>query len=87
MRASRYGSVLIRLIFGICFFVVQIALITGIVTTFRDSKLLVLICLRNFGKLIHIADTEQVRNYVIKHYGPLDFNLSDGQAEQSIVVD
>lgn len=43
--------------------------------------------LRNYGKIIHMKVTEEVRNYVIKHYGPLDFDLSDGKSEQSIVVD
>lgn len=30
---------------------------------------------------------EEVRQYVIRHYGPLDFNLSDGQPEESILMD
>lgn len=43
--------------------------------------------LRNNFKLIHLPDTEQVRAFVRKHYGPLDFDLSDGRDEGSIVVD
>lgn len=43
--------------------------------------------LRNTTKLIRLPRTSEVRQYVIAHYGPLDFDLSDGQPEQSIVVD
>lgn len=43
--------------------------------------------LRNQFKLIHLPATAEARDYVVRHYGPLDFDLSDGQPEQSIVVD
>ena len=43
--------------------------------------------LRNFGKLIYIPYTPQTRNFVIAHYGPLDFNLADGAFEGSVVTD
>lgn len=43
--------------------------------------------LRNSRRLIHIPCTAEFKTYVIRHYGPLDFDLSDGRLEQSIVVD
>ena len=43
--------------------------------------------LRNFGKLIFFEKTEEARNFIIRHYGPLDFDLSDGCSEQSVVAD
>ena len=43
--------------------------------------------LRNIGKTIPICYSEEAKNYIIDHYGPLDFNLSDGREEKSIVVD
>ena len=43
--------------------------------------------LRNFGKLIYIPYTPQTRNFVIAHYGPLDFNLADGAFEGSVFTD
>lgn len=42
--------------------------------------------LRNTCRLIELANTEAVRSYVVAHYGPLDFDLSDGKPEQIIVV-
>lgn len=42
---------------------------------------------RNLGKLIEIANTENNRRWIIRHYGPLDFDLSDGREEKSIVID
>ena len=42
---------------------------------------------RNFFKIIHIPCNSATKQYVIAHYGPLDFDLSDGRPEQSIVVD
>lgn len=50
---------------------------------FRDKTFV----LRNPGRLIHVPLTEENLNFVISHYGPLDFDLSDGQAEGSIVTD
>ena len=43
--------------------------------------------MRNFGKLIHIRATKDVCDFVINHYGPLDFDLTDGQGENSAVMD
>lgn len=43
--------------------------------------------IRNFGKLIHIPNTPAIRQYIVAHYGPLDFNLWDNPKEQSIVMD
>ena len=43
--------------------------------------------LRNPFKVIHIPCKEEIKQYIIKHYGPLDFDLSDGRSEQSVVVD
>lgn len=40
---------------------------------------------RNFGRIIYIEVTDGIRRFVVKHYGPLDFDLSDGRAEGSIV--
>ena len=42
---------------------------------------------RNAGNLIHIPYSEAVREYVCKHYGPLDFDLYNGQPEQSTVIE
>ena len=49
---------------------------------YRDRTFL----LRNFGKLIHISTSKCVRDFVIQHYGPLDFDLTNGQGENSIVT-
>ena len=43
--------------------------------------------IRNVGKLIMIPAKMEIRNYVVSHYGPLDFDLSYGKAEQSTVDD
>lgn len=43
--------------------------------------------LRNIGKLIPIALTEENISFIRRYYGPLDFNLSNGRDEASIVVD
>ena len=43
--------------------------------------------MRNSGKLIHINTSKDVRDFVIRHYGPLDFDLTDGQGENSAVMD
>ena len=43
--------------------------------------------LRNMGKLIHIRNSKDVRDFVIQHHGPLDFDLTNGQGENSIVTD
>ena len=43
--------------------------------------------LRNFGKLIYIPAKTDIIHYVRSCYGPLDFDLTDGKLEQSIVVD
>jgi hypothetical protein len=45
------------------------------------------ILLRNIGKTIPIPYSEDAKNYIIRYYGPLDFDLSDGREEKSIVVD
>lgn len=41
--------------------------------------------LRNFRKLIHLPASEEVQEFVVKHYGPLDFNLWDNPKEECIV--
>ena len=42
---------------------------------------------RNYFSLIKLPSyTEEIRSYVCRHYGPLDFDLSDGKSEQSIVA-
>lgn len=41
--------------------------------------------LRNCFRLIHLGDSPALREYVIRYYGPLDFDLSDGRSEQSVV--
>lgn len=43
--------------------------------------------LRNYFRLICLGDSPAIRDYVIRRYGPLDFDLSDGRPERSIVVD
>jgi hypothetical protein len=43
--------------------------------------------LRNFGKLIYIPARPYITNFVRSCYGPLDFDLTDGRVEQSIVDD
>lgn len=50
---------------------------------YRDKTFL----LRNPRKLLCLPPTDFNRNYVLKHYGPLDFNLTDGAQEKSIVMD
>lgn len=42
---------------------------------------------RNKMHLFFIPNTPEVHRLVNKHYGPLDFDLSDGKPEQSIVAD
>lgn len=42
---------------------------------------------RNIGKLVQLPNTPEIRDYVIRHYGPLDFDLTDGQSEQSVEID
>lgn len=46
-----------------------------------------LFVLRNRFRLIHLGDSPALREYVIRHYGPLDFDLSDGRPEQSVVLE
>lgn len=47
-----------------------------------------LFVLRNYFVLIKLPlYTEEIRSYVCCHYGPLDFDLSDGKSEQSIVIE
>lgn len=46
-----------------------------------------LFVLRNRFRLIHLGDSTAIREFVIRHYGPLDFDLSDGRPEQSVVID
>lgn len=47
-----------------------------------------LFLLRNPFTVIKVAYyNKEIHEFVVKHYGPLDFDLSDGQSEQSIVVD
>ena len=50
---------------------------------YKDKTFLI----RNIGKTIHISYSEEAKAYIISHYGPLDFNLSYGREEKSIVVD
>ena len=42
---------------------------------------------RNIGKTIPIPYSEDTKNYIIHYYGPLDFDLSDGKEEKSVVVE
>ena len=47
-----------------------------------------LFLLRNPFTVIKVAYyNEDIHKFVVKHYGPLDFDLSDGRDEQSVVVD
>ena len=55
----------------------------GSVRKYRDKTFV----LRNAFSLIHLPDTKETRDFVVRYYGPLDFDMSDGQAEQSAVVD
>ena len=43
--------------------------------------------LRNIGRKIRVSYSEDAKNYIIRHYGPLDFDLSDGREEKSTVID
>lgn len=43
--------------------------------------------LRNLFRLIYISYTPEARDFIVRHYGPLDFDLSDGRPEQSIIAD
>ena len=44
--------------------------------------------LRNPFTVIKVAYyNKDIHEFVVKHYGPLDFDLSDGRDEQSVVVD
>lgn len=54
----------------------------GSLRRYRDKTF----ALRNTCRLLHLPCTEAVRSYVLAHYGPLDFDLSDGKPEQIIVV-
>ena len=38
--------------------------------------------LRNFGKLIHLPASDEIREFVIRHYGPLDFDLWNNPKEE-----
>ena len=42
---------------------------------------------RNIGRLIEIPYTEEAQRYVVRHYGPLDFNKLDGRDETGSVVE
>ena len=50
---------------------------------YRDGGFLA----RNLFKIIHIPYSEAARAYIVAHYGPLDFDLSDGRPEQSQLVE
>ena len=43
--------------------------------------------LKNFGKLIYIPAKPDSINFVRSCYGPLDFDLTDGRAEESVEVE
>ena len=44
--------------------------------------------LRNMFTLVRLPFyTEEAREYICRHYGPLDFNLADGQTEESNVLE
>ena len=46
-----------------------------------------LFVLRNYFTLIKLPFyTEEIRAYICRYYGPLDFDLADGKPEQSIVM-
>ena len=40
--------------------------------------------LRNFGKLIHLPDSDEIRVFVVRHYGPLDFDLWENPKEECV---
>ena len=40
---------------------------------------------RNVGRVIRMDDTPEIRSYVRKYYGLLDFDLADGKREKSQV--
>lgn len=64
----------------------QLVLVTakGSPRKYKDKWFL----LRNPFTLIPITvQLTHTAEYVRKHYGPLDFDLSDGRSEQSIVID
>ena len=47
-----------------------------------------LFLLRNLFALVKLPYySEELREYVCRHYGPLDFNLADGRLERSIVIE
>ena len=48
---------------------------------FRDDLFL----LRNLRKAIRMDDNPEVRGYINRYYGPLDFDLADGKPEKSQV--
>ena len=50
---------------------------------YRDRRFL----LRNLFKTIHIPYNDATKQYIIDHYGPLNFDLSDGRPEKSEVVE
>lgn len=43
--------------------------------------------LRNPWKILRLPNKPEIKDFVIHHYGPLDFDLSDGQNETSVVED
>lgn len=44
--------------------------------TFRDNTFL----LRNRWKIVHLPMDPEIRDYVTAHYGPLDFDFTDGKS-------
>lgn len=64
----------------------ELVLVTpkGSLRKYKDRLFL----LRNPFTLIKMPwYSEELRQYVCRHYGPLDFDLSDGRPEQSVVVE
>ena len=56
----------------------------GSIRKYKDK----LFVLRNYFTLIKLPFyTEEIRAYVCRHYGSLDFDLADGKPEQSIVME
>ena len=49
----------------------------GLPRRYKDKTFLI----RNLGNTIHLSASREIRDFVIKHYGSLDFDLSDGQCE------
>lgn len=79
----RQAGVLWRMGRGVCYNELVLLKPGGSLRRYRDWSF----SLRNGFHLIRLGDNPAIRDYVIRHYGPLDFDLSDGRPEKSIVAD